>query len=359
MATRNPAHIGNNFDFLRLAAAMCVLFSHQFALSGQAEPLVLGVHTLGGLGVLIFFSISGYLVAASWRADPSVTRFALRRLLRIWPGFAVAVLMCAYVFAPTVATLPLHEYLHDPRLPYYVKNNLMFALREGLPIDFAGSRYPAAIDGSLWTIPLELECYVAVAVLGVVGLLRRRSVVLSGLLLCLVAYAVVQPRGESLVADFQWLKENQYLLEFGLFFFAGTSIQLFEWARPEAPRWRMLAACWVIAVFAYALGRPLLALWLVVPLTTLMIGVRSTPWICRLGVIGDLSFGVYIYAFPVQQMMVHFVLARIGWWPTLMLTTGAVLLLALASWHLIEKRALWLKPRRRARAMAAVVEPGR
>ena len=76
-------HRLNNFDSLRLTAALFVLVSHQHALTGLPEPSILNVHSLGGLGVLIFFSISGFLVAQSWQADPNLWRFSAKRLLRI------------------------------------------------------------------------------------------------------------------------------------------------------------------------------------------------------------------------------------------------------------------------------------
>ena len=90
-------HPKNNIDFIRIIAALFVLYSHQHALMGLPEPSVLGAHSLGGFGVLVFFSISGFLVAQSWHADPSFYRFALKRMLRIWPAMAVAVLLASQV----------------------------------------------------------------------------------------------------------------------------------------------------------------------------------------------------------------------------------------------------------------------
>ncbi|RYH66892.1 MAG: acyltransferase, partial [Alcaligenaceae bacterium] len=84
-------HHENNFDGLRLLGAFLVLGSHQFALAGRQEPFAVAPYTFGTLGVLIFFSISGFLVASSWKSDPNIFRFAARRFLRIWPALAVVV----------------------------------------------------------------------------------------------------------------------------------------------------------------------------------------------------------------------------------------------------------------------------
>ncbi|MGJ7519669.1 acyltransferase family protein [Variovorax sp. LT1P1] len=81
----------NNFDGLRLIASLMVLVSHQFVLSGRSEPLAIGRFTYGTLGVLVFFSLSGYLIAGSWLRDPHLFSFTKKRLLRIWPALAVCV----------------------------------------------------------------------------------------------------------------------------------------------------------------------------------------------------------------------------------------------------------------------------
>src|ERR1700737_633890 len=89
----NPVRHVNNFDFLRIFAASLVLISHQHALTGHSEPNVYPGISLGGFGVLLFFSISGFLVSQSWRQDPNAWRFLVKRFLRIWPGLTVVTLL--------------------------------------------------------------------------------------------------------------------------------------------------------------------------------------------------------------------------------------------------------------------------
>ena len=141
-------HPKNNFDFVRILAALCVLYSHQHALWGLREPSVLNAHSLGGFGVLVFFSISGFLVAQSWQADPSIWRFAAKRLLRVWPGLAVAILFAALVLGPWVSALPLREYYAHPLIPEYLLN-LRFVVRDALPLQFTGSAIAGAVNGAL------------------------------------------------------------------------------------------------------------------------------------------------------------------------------------------------------------------
>jgi peptidoglycan/LPS O-acetylase OafA/YrhL len=345
-------HRLNNFDFLRLLAALFVLFSHQHALSGLKEPSVLNVHTLGGLGVLMFFSISGFLVAQSWQADPNVLRFASKRMLRIWPGLAVALTLSAFVLGPAVSQLSLVDYFSHPTVADYYVKNLQFALRDMLPLRFEGNALPTAINGSLWTIPLELKCYLALGILGVSGLLRVRWVWLAIMLTLVFFYSVWEPRGDHWIDFMGWSLEKRFLLEFGLFFFAGAAFHALSLHKSARNSLFALAVCWTLAAGALTLGRPLLFLWLVVPVTVLVVGNASTPYLRRLGRFGDVSYGMYIYAFPVQQTLIWLFKESLSWWSVLGLTLAITYALAFASWHLVEKHALKLKPTKKTRVSA-------
>lgn len=116
----------NNYDFMRIVAALAVIVSHQFALFGLPEPLVLQYQTLGGFGVLVFFSISGYLVGNSWDADPSLWRFAAKRMLRIWPAYILVVLICIFVVGPLFTTDQLGDYFRNPVTWSYFKNIVFY-----------------------------------------------------------------------------------------------------------------------------------------------------------------------------------------------------------------------------------------
>lgn len=337
-------HRLNNFDLIRIFAALCVLVSHQHALTGLAEPTVLHAETLGGLGVLVFFSISGFLVANSWVADPSPWRFAARRLLRIWPGLAVVITVTALVMGPVVSDLSIIAYFSHPLLTAYALN-LVFALHDQLPLSFVGNALPHAINSSLWTIPLELQCYVALGLLGMAGLLRYRwvlAVLTSGL--ALLTYLVGEPMYRQHPELLHWRLEQVYLLHFGLYFFAGVSLSGLRLCVRPGLAVTALVVLWLLGGLALALGKPLLTLWLVVPVTVVVLGQASTPVLRHAGRFGDLSYGLYIYAFPVQQTLIWQFRDRMSWGALLALTIAITALLAFVSWHLVEKRALRLKP---------------
>lgn len=338
-------HLKNNFDFVRVLAAFCVILSHQFALMGLSEPSVLDVHSIGGFGVLLFFSISGYLVAMSWDADPNSFRFLAKRFLRIWPGLAVVILLAAFVLGPLVSDLSLHDYYLHPLIDEYLKN-LQFNLRDQLPLAFAGNALPTAINGSIWTIPIEVQCYALLGLLGVTGLLRYRWVIAAMTILTVVAYAVVEARGDRIVTLLHWRPEQRFMLEFSLFFFAGVLYHKLD-IKLSVQRQRLaLVLCWAGALIAYAMHRPFLSLWLAVPMTTLVFGTASIPYIRQTGKFGDISYGLYLYAFPVQQTYIWLFRDTLSWFTILGLVYITTACLAFVSWHLVEKPMLRLKPSR-------------
>lgn len=336
---------GNHFTLLRTVAALLVLWSHQHALQGLPEAGVLGIHSWAGLGVVIFFSISGYLVTQSWLSDPHVGRFAMRRLLRIWPAFAVVIVLSALVMGPIVSELRLRDYLRDPRLAEYLKN-LVFQLRSELPLRFEGNALPLAINGSLWTIPLELRCYAVLAALGMIGMLMRRRAMLLLAALLALAYGGIQLRGEYFVAAASLRIEDQYFIEFGIAFLIGCAIKLY-WLEIQKRLLGLCAAAMALAALAWAMGRPVLAMFLVVPLFALAFATRSWPGLRLMDRLGDFSYGIYLYAFPVQQVLIWKFRDRLAWWPLLGMTVLLTVGLAALSWFGVERPLQRLKPKRR------------
>jgi len=340
---------------VRVVAALFVVVSHQFALTGLPEPTFLNVHTLGGLGVLVFFSVSGYLVAQSWQADPHVLRFAARRLLRIWPGLAAVILLSTFVWGPLVSELAVRDYLRHPAVQEYLQN-LLFSMKGALPVHFQGNALPYAVNGPLWTIPLELKCYVVLAIMGMAGLLRSKWWVIALTTILVVRYAVVEARGDQLAASLGWTLEQHFLLEFGLFFGAGMILQSLDLSA-----WRTRATLFVGAslagVAAITLGRPLLGLWFITPTAVILIGTAAMPYLRRAGRFGDVSYGLYIFAFPIQQTIIWLNKGRLEWAPLFAATLVACFAVAFASWHLVEKRALQFKPRRPRVANPAEAAP--
>lgn len=333
-ALPNARAHSNNFDAIRLFAALLVLCSHQFFFLGRAQPAVAG-HTLGEIAVMMFFAISGYLVAESWYRDPHIVRFMLRRCLRLWPALAIATLVIALA-SVLVTTLPLGEYFGSAT-GRFISRNLQLRVVFQLPGVFAAgaNKTMSAVNGSWWTIPLEMKCYLWLVVLGLIGLRRRW---LSILALGIAAFLYVQtlpghPRGDTF--------HNLRYLYIG-FFMTAVCVRQFK---AELLRFRIVLSCVGLALLVAAVAthhQDLEALIVIVPLV-LITGSLSTPWVRAAGRFGDLSYGIYIYAFFVQQLSVRYwpgPSSLVGSLAVAMIVTAG---LAWCSWHLVEAPALRVK----------------
>ncbi len=336
------SHPKNNFDFWRVLAALLVLFSHQFALLGHPEPSVFPQLSLGASGVCIFFVISGFLVTQSWRLDPNALRFVTRRLLRIWPGLIVVVLLSTFVLGPLVSNLSTAEYFRTEETWRYLKTLLM-NIKYELPGVFTGNPYPRAVNGSLWTIPVEVRWYLVILFAGAAGLLKSRYLLLvASVILALYYFGIYGAMRDTKPIYFQ---------EYGLFFLYGACLQMYQ------DEWRKhlvlsTLLCIGSAIVFLLLGHAFVAFWLVLPCLIVYCGTASTPFVRGFGRFGDLSYGIYIYAFPVQQTIVWMTNARYPLPWTLALSVAMTLVLAFASWHLVEQPALRFKPRRLDRKTA-------
>jgi len=338
----------NAFDVLRLLGAALVLVSHSFALAGDAEPR-LGDHSLGVIGVEIFFAISGFLVTASWLSEPRVRAFLVKRALRILPALVVTVVLSAFVLGPLLSTLSTGEYLRDARPYTYVIDNVGAVVGAGtvwdvaytLPGVFAG--LPSdAVNGSLWTLPVEVRAYLLVLVLGLVGLLAKRLWIVAALGLL----ALAPGASEStlllvvfLVSALMYVKRDSIPLD-GRLALAALLVWLIAMWAPHAQPLVAIAAPYVVLYAAYRAPA----------------GVRT---ITRRG---DVSYGLYLLAFPVQQLLLELLGAGTSPYLLTLIALPVTYALATLSWRLVERPALRLKsmlagPRQEAPARRPEPQP--
>src|ERR1700722_5394146 len=164
----------NNFNLLRILAAIAVLVSHAHPIAfgqGTTEPLedLLGM-SLGTLAVLTFFAISGYFISQSFQNKRSALEFAIARGLRVFPGLLVVLLLTVFLLGPIFTELDLVEYFSNRETILYIPRNLrLWPLQYDLPGVFDKNPLPKAINGSLWSLAYEVACYVMVAVVGTIG----------------------------------------------------------------------------------------------------------------------------------------------------------------------------------------------
>jgi peptidoglycan/LPS O-acetylase OafA/YrhL len=334
---------------LRLLGATLVLFSHSFALTRGSDPVTwLNGETLGTVGVSLFFGISGFLVARSWLGTPQLGVYGAKRALRLLPALYVVVLLSALVLGPLYTTLSLGDYFTSSGTYTYALKTLgLYTVGGHLPGVFGHNLVAGPVNGSLWTLPIEAACYVGVALLGVLGLLRRRP--WAPLLVFLALWIAMSPRipTTELGKSGQGTLDGAELLtgiRLAAIFFGGVLLYLHR--DRVRLRWDWLAV--IVAVFL-ACSRtnwvPFLAV-LVFPYLVLVLAYRTPPSWRRITATGDVSYGLYLYAFPVQQALVASLGAGLGPLAMFALAFPITYLLALGSWWLVERPALARKPKR-------------
>ena len=335
---------GNNVLALRYAAAASVILFHCYALTDRwlDEPLYAAFAplNLGALGVEIFFVLSGFLVTQSWLAHPSLKAYAMARVLRIYPAL-VAATVFTIVVAGASSTLGWAEYLTSPTTwRYFVRTASGIDVVDRLPGVFPDNPFPRAANGSLWTLPVELRLYVAVALAGLAGLLARPRAWLAGAL-AIVAAALAWPdlvpldpntRGTRLAA---------------LLFLLGSLACVWRRHVPLSLPGAALALVLPLAdVHGLARDGPLFALLLAY--VVLVIAYHPSLRLPGLARAPDYSYGLYVYAFPIQQSVV-WLAPGIAPAPLFAASLALTLAAAAASWHAIEAPALRLKSRFRSR----------
>ena len=344
VVTPAPDH-HNNLTALRWFAAGLVLYGHAFVFLGLPEPLFLQWVPMGPLGVYIFFAISGYLVAQSWERDPHVLRFLAKRALRIFPGLAVCTLLSVLVLGPLLTTLDAGTYWRNEHTRGYLTNMALY-ITYHLPGVFANNRLPHAVNGSLWSLPVEFFMYLLLALLGLLAAafkavsnrLLAWAVGVMALVFMLLAALWAGTTTEALV---MYRTDLRQVPMCGAYFLVGASLYCFK-----LTKYFTLSNVLLALVLWLCLGvQPhwfAMAAWVVLPFVVLAFGLARQPWLVRMHA-RDYSYGIYIYAFPVQQTLVSF-------WPQMPLpayllsTLAITVALAALSWHFVEKPALKLKP---------------
>ena len=335
----DPRH--NSLNFLRLVFATAVIVSHARPLGGFGHDPSIAQQTVGTWAVMGFFAISGYLIAAS-RSHTHIPAFFARRVLRIYPGFLVCLLVVAFCFAPLSVLVGAGHggghYSLPSALSYVVHNLGLKVERDGIAGTLPGVPYGPAWDGSLWTLFYEFACYIVLgALLSVPAQWRKRVTVAAFAVSAAIGgYGATHAATDALPA----LADRFFQL--APVFLAGSLIYLF--ADRVLVDWRIGIAALVLAPVATEihamqyLGAPLVAyacLWLGIVLPFDRVGRRN-----------DLSYGMYIYAFPVQQLLVLLGVNGAGLALYTIVSIAATLPLAAASWFAVEHPALALKHRR-------------
>ena len=337
----------NCFDVVRLTLAGIVLVSHGCELSGFWDSsdgnFIALQKTIGSLSVMGFFGISGYLVTASWEKRKSLPGFVGNRLSRIFPAYLMCLVFVAAVIGPALQIgrgMSLKEYpLFEAQgaLSYIYINSMLFVKQWSIGTVLDGAPFPGSLNGSTWSIYPELTCYILTAFLGLTGVLGQNKIIpaiLAGYLVLLnVAFVVDAPGqpGGTYPALGPAILMTGKGPGFYLAYLTGSCLWIFRDKYAMDRR----STCFLIGCVVLHVKYGGLKVVAPVILPAMLISV-SQSWTMSLK--KDISYGVYLYHFPVYQL-----LALSSWLrnnPLCFVVSGGVIatLLAMLSWNFVESR---------------------
>ena len=333
----------NNFDFLRLLFASFVIITHSYPLSGVIEcdllcQLTKGQVSFSYIGVKGFFIISGYLIFQSLQRSDDIIDYFWKRFLRLFPALFV-VLLLTVILVPFVYQSEVPLFKNRSLLTYIPNTMTLYRIQFGIQGVFENNPYKYIVNGCLWTIPYEFTMYILLSFLIIFR--KKKTAVIVILLL---SYLLL------LTGNLFYLKEaGKYvfilncagLFDLGIFFIAGSLLSAVNFKNIRRKK-ELLILVFTLVLASIYFDFYNYSKYLTLPVLFILFGLIPIPFIYNIGnKIGDLSYGIYIYGFPVQQtLMYYFKLNHIE----LMIYSMIIsCIFAYFSWHFIEKKALKLK----------------
>jgi peptidoglycan/LPS O-acetylase OafA/YrhL len=333
MRSAGPGTTG--FDYLRLGLATAVLAWHSVILSTGSIPLDRALWSgpfrfLPAAILPMFFALSGFLVSASLERT-RVHQFLTLRVMRIVPALSVVVVLCALILGPLFTNLPLRDYFKSPEFGGFFLN-IVGLVHFTLPGVFEHNPDARVIATQLWTIPFEFESYIALAILSLLNVLRDRRAFVRITVGCSLA-ATVYAWFIAPVSPFGHVPGPLLIL----CFLAAVNVYLYRDAIPYT-HGLGIASAMVSAILLQIPSASYLAAFPIAYLTV-WLGLKTPPKIP----FGDLSYGVYLIHFPIEQTVMHFFPGAGSWWRLTLMALPPTFACAWLSWNLVEHPILGRK----------------
>lgn len=332
----------NNFDFLRFLFAICVIITHSFALLGISENeewmVKLTNHQLSfsAIGLAGFFTISGYFIYISLMHSNHVLEYLKKRFLRIFPGLTVVLLlslvMVAIIYEGNASLLNNHSYL--TYLPYNIS---LYGFQGTISGVFENLPYKS-INGSIWTIRYEFSLYIGLIALFFIKHKKAAKWIITSVILILM---IIAYQSNFLQAHDRQLFNIRgiHLFNLGTFFVSGALLAQFNFQKCKHGVLILIALLGIVLSLYFELYS--VVKHILFPVLVLSLGFYPVQFLQRFSNYGDASYGIYIYSFPIQQLLVYYFSPNLIY----MLVSSVLLSIVFGylSWHTIEKRALRLK----------------
>ncbi len=332
----------NNFDCVRLFAALAVIYGHAFPLAQMASPSLLG-NSIQAFAVKIFFTISGFLICKSWINSSNFGSYLAKRVLRIFPALIVLTVVTIIFIGPLITKLSLMDYFLNSTTLNYLQNIRLYPVYNLVDL-FSENSYPSAVNGSLWSLPVEFFMYLFIALIALKkadgiksSLLCLGALIVSAFSLYFVHYS--QPAAHPVLYGTDLISA----LDVIPYFLIGALYSYYSLER------YLNAQVAIFAIGIVALFQPTSAilkealLYIIAPYAILSFAVAKTPILHRIGRFGDLSYGIYLYGFLIQQIINSVTTNSLTPVQNAVIAMPFAALCAYISWHIIEKPALKYK----------------
>jgi peptidoglycan/LPS O-acetylase OafA/YrhL len=294
----------NNFDFLRFALAACVILAHaKFSREGISHADTNSVSFLGGGRMALngFFVISGFLIANSWMNSKSALDYLKKRILRIYPALVIALLFCILVVGP-LGGANLATYFTDPQT-YRFLAPLVLGENQSLPGVFQNLPVPGKVNSPVWSIRFEIVCYLMILGLGILHILKQRSVVLGLFCTVWIVFILQEYRFlEHLNFTIFYFGDIRELPRLVTFFLSGTLVYLYRNEIRHTSLWFMAALAGFLITYKFlpSIGMPIFFTYLL-----FYIAYQRRLRLENFARYGDFSYGLYLYGWPVQQLLIQ------------------------------------------------------
>jgi len=321
-----------NLQIIRFIAAIMVIISHSFALSqgtDNKEYLIIlsqGQITMGGLAVSIFFLAGGYLITKSMLKYKKFKTYFKVRLLRIFPALIFVVLISAFIIGPILSTNTIKTYFSSSLTYRYLLNGILL-LQHNLPGVFEKNVYVSTINGALWTIPVEFLCYIACYLCYKLGLLKKDKFYFT---IPFVIFACVAVKYLSrVIPTLEAMSRPCLLFYIGIFYYIYRNKVVLN---------KVYAIiCSILLVVCSTFGGLNFAMLLFFPYIMLTMFFGTKQYINKFSKLGDYSYGIYLWGFPVQQIVVSLNEGRMNPYWNMCWSIPVAIVLGIATYYIVEK----------------------
>lgn len=321
----------NNLDFFRVLAACMVIYGHAYSIvpqEGYSDWIenILGYDYSGSLAVKFFFFVSGLVVANSLFSRRDPVAFVISRVFRIWPAFILVVLISALVLGSFYTRLSAVDYFSSQQFSVsdYIVSNIFLDIRYYLPGVFFELPYEAAVNGSLWTLYYEVGAYLGLLLMFLLGLFRGKWLATLALVSLLISQHYLH--SDSLHPIFHQPILVQCFAFGALLALHKESIIIHS---------GVIIFSWVMFYFFCDSVYAKYFLYISVFLTVLYLSGKNIFLAIKPKI--DVSYGVYLWGFPVQQILAYHFL---DWGVRFNQVASIFVCIALGclSWFLVEER---------------------